>query len=349
VRTRILIEPPDEFLAPDYAIATPVRWVFPGYSAADLARLWEAAGLDSAAQAVLSGCTKVAGAPVATCTVEPPGEFVLGLGRSARTTIYNALAAFPENPDQQEPFRFRASTEDEWFENSGLAPATVANVRRLLYRRGTSLLFSDQDLVLPLLPNRAERLKLVKTLARKSTLLLQLRVTPASDADALAAYWGGGPRRKDVRALLHSLAHRPGGTLIDVAHLLPRFARARLFTYPTVADHAGDANYDCHWTSLNFFNDVPDDRFADAGFVQTTLEQQYAPVNGPHQLGDILVFFRADGKAIHSCVYIADDVVFTKNGSSQVMPWMLMDLADVIAFYPAEPPPVVRAFRRKHL
>jgi hypothetical protein len=48
-------------------------------------------------------------------------------------------------------------------------------------------------------------------------------------------------------------------------------------------------------------------------------------------------------------VYVADDIVFTKNGSSQVMPWMLMDLADVIAFYPSEPPLVVRSFRRKNL
>lgn len=346
VRTRILIEPPDEFLAEDYTTPASVRWVFPGYPADALDRLWTAAGLTAMERRLLAGCTRVDPATGARLVV-PPGEFVLGLSRSARTTIYNALAAFVENPAQQEPFRFRATTEEEWFDHSGLAPTTVATVRRLLYRRGTSLLFSDHDLVLPMLPNRAERLKLVKTLARKSTLLLQLRVTPDSDLEGLAAYWGRGPRRKDVGALLRSLARRPGDTLIDVAHLLPRFPRARLFTYPTMADHAGDTNYDCHWTSLNFFNDAPDHRFADAAVVQATLENDYTVVDGPRELGDILVFFRADGKAIHSCVYVADDVVFTKNGSAQVMPWMLMDLPDVIAFYPSDPPLRVRAFRHR--
>lgn len=348
VYTRILIEPPDEFLADDYTTPRPVQWIFPGYSVPGLAALWGAAGLPEPRQRELIACTQ-RDALHERMVVRPTTELVLELTPAARTTIYSALAAFPENSDQQEPFRFRADNADEWFENSGLAPATIARVQALLYRRGTSLLFSDSDLVLPLLPNRAERLKLVKTLARKSTLLVQLRVAPSSDIDALSRYWGHGPRRKDVHALLQSLARRPGGTLIDVVHLLPRFARSHLFTYADASDHPGDINYDCHWTSLNFFNDPPDPRFADADYVRSTLENGYAQVTDGPLLGDVLVFFRPDGRAIHSCVYVADEIVFTKNGSSQVMPWILMDLPDVLAFYPSDPALTIRVFRRRAL
>ncbi len=344
--TRIVIEPPEEFLASDYATPDAVRWVFPGYDDHRLAQLWDAAGLTGPQRQQLAAGTRRDPASGALVVV-PPADLVLALSAPARTVIYSALSVFPENPDQQEPFRFRAANGAEWFANSGLDPATITLVKSLLYRRGASLLFSDHDLVLPRLPTREERLTLVRTLARKSTVLVQLRVTPRSDIETLSNYWGRGPHRKDVRSLLRSIAHRPEGTLIDISHLLPRFARARIFTYPAASDHAGDVNYDCHWTSLNFFNDPPDNRFADADTVTHVLETEYAPVSGPRLLGDILVFFRPDGKAIHSCVYIADEIVFSKNGSSQVMPWILMALPDVVAFYPSDPPLRVVAYRRR--
>ena len=40
----------------------------------------------------------------------------------------------------------------------------------------------------------------------------------------------------------------------------------------------------------------------------------------------------------HSCVYIADDVVFTKKGTSEMQPWLLMALEQVEAAYPSGKP-----------
>ena len=40
-----------------------------------------------------------------------------------------------------------------------------------------------------------------------------------------------------------------------------------------------------------------------------------------------------NGNAIHSAVYLADDIVFTKNGNNYTQPWMLMHLKDLIAEY----------------
>ncbi len=346
--SRLLIEPPDDFVTARDLAPDPVKWVFTGYTPEVLRDLWRSAGLTEAQVALLDKAAVPGGAPSAI-TLAPTAELILGLSPKARTAIYSALAEFPENPSQNEPFRFRADAAAEWFANSGLSEETIQRVTPLLYRRGTSLLFSDQDVVLPLLASRDQRFKLIKTLARKSTVLLKLRVKSDSDIESLANYWGRGPRTKDLRALLESISHRPRGITIDVAHLLPRFARARLFTYPQPSDHPDDGQHDCHWTCLNFFTDPPDERYADSAVVKATLENEFVRVVGRPTLGDIFVFARPDGKVIHSCVYVADDIVFTKNGSSSVMPWILMNLSDVLAFYPAEPPLTVSAFRRRDL
>lgn len=347
--SRLLIEPPDEFTAEDPGLFAAPEWVFQAYTADRLADLWRTARLDAAQIAALHAATTQRPAPADALIVRPPTDLVLGLSPEARAAIYAALSVFPENPAQNEPFRFRADTADEWFENSNVPPATLALVRRLLYRRGNSLLFSDYAVVMPQIASRTERIRLLKTLARKSTLLVKLRVRPTSDLDTLAEYWGHGPRRKDMRALLESIAHRPGGITIDVAHLLPKFPRSVLFTYPPPPVTPADAHHDCHWTSLNFFNDAPDERFTDTDVVRQTLESGYVPVVGRPRLGDILVFARADDVVIHSCVFVADDIVFTKNGASETMPFILMNLSDVIAFYPADPPLVIRAYRARSL
>lgn len=346
--TRILIEPPDDYIQSSDLEPDALRWVFKGYTRETLAALWHEAGLSPAQIAELEAPASLETTPEAI-VIKPAHPLVLALNREARARIYQALAAFPENPDQNEPFRFRADAIDEWFDHSDLSPDIVADVKRLIYIRGHSALFSDHDVVLPLLPNRAARIQFMTTLSRKSTLLVKLRLTPRSDIEALTAYWGRGPRAKDVGPLLRSMSHRPNGTTLDVAHLLPRFARARLYTYPEPSDHPDDLNHDCHWTSLNFFNDPPDERFADGAVVKRTLEQDYMPIVGRPMFGDVFVLTQPDGTVIHSCVYIADDIVFTKNGYSFSMPWVLMNLSDVVAYYQAGPPLSVRAFRRKDL
>lgn len=341
---RIVIEPPDEFMAEDYTAAPP-RWEFTGFDDTRLEQLWEQAGLPEAWRNQLRDPRKRE-VTAQAIVLHPDETLVAALSPTARTVIYNALARSPGNPLQSEPFRFRAEMVDEWFENSGLSDEVVAQIRRYLYPRGTALLFSDPVLLLPLLPTPADRVRLVKTLARKSTLLLQVRIRPDSDVDRIADYWSTGQRRKDVRPLLHSLARQPGGAVIDIAHLLPRFARSLLYTYPS-PDVPRERSPDCHWTAMNFFNEQPDDGFLDLDYLKRKLETEYAPVEGTPLMGDILILSQTNGDVVHSCVYLAADLVFTKNGQAATVPWTLSTLADLLAFYPAQPPLTVRVFRRK--
>lgn len=341
---RIDIEPPQSYIPLPEMKTESLQWVFKGYSEERLAALWDAAGLSPAQRAALDSPARrmrVGGRIV----LSPDPQVVLELAPAARRTIYTALAEFPENHSQREPFRMRADAAATWFNDSGLPTDIVALAQRLLYERDGNLFFSDEDLVLPRLQSKADRIRLLKTLSRKSALLVQIRVEEHADVEGLAAYWGRTHRAKDVRPLLLSLARRPGGGRIDLAHLLPRLPRALLYTYPMVSANPIDAAHDCHWTSLNFFNDEPDERFAHIEEVKRTLLRDYVPVTDEPRFGDVMVLVQPDGVVVHSCVYLAAGVVFTKNGAAFSVPWLLGKLDAVAAFYSIGPPLETRCFR----
>lgn len=349
VYTRILIEPPEELVGRTQQSSLPVRWTFTGYTPGRINELWQAAGLPAAVVAELNAPENRTYTGDRT-EIRVRHEILRGLTPEARATVYDVLATFPENELQVEPFRFRADLVDEWFRDSGVPEPTVALVKSLLYRRGPAVLFSDLEVVLATIPSLEDRTTLIKTLARKSTLLVRLVLDDQSDLEALADYWGRGLRSKDVRPLLKSLRQRGAVTRIDIAHLLPRFARARLYSYPSAGGgETGLEFMDCHWTVMNFFMLEPDPRYRDINVVSETLQNDYRPVTSRGALGDILLFARPDGSIVHSCIYIADDIVFTKNGTSPASPWILMNLADVLAIYPSKEPFDIQRFRLKSL
>jgi hypothetical protein len=341
---RIVIEPPDEFMASDYN-AAPDTWNFPGFDDARLEQLWQQAALDPDQLRALRH-PRIREASATGIVLRPGQTLVAGLGTESRAIIYNTLAHLPGNSLQNDPFRFRAEMVDEWFVESGLSQEVIARIRQLLYRRGNALLFSDPGLVFPLIHTAGGRVRLVKTLGRKSTLLLKVRIRPDSDIEGIAAYWSTGRRRKEVRPLLNSLSHFPGGMTIDVAHLLPRLARSLLYTYPS-PEVPYERSPDCHWTAMNFFNDQPDDRFSDIEYLKTRLLSDYVQVNGNPTMGDLLLLCKPGDEVIHSCVYVADDIVFTKNGQSAMVPWTLTTLQDLQANYLDDPSLQLRIYRMK--
>lgn len=126
---------------------------------------------------------------------------------------------------------------------------------------------------------------------------------------------------------------------MDVTHLLSAFARKRLYTFPPMSDDPLDPRRDCHWTAFNFFNDPPDDHFCDMHYTEQIVSRDYQQVTGPWRLGDIIVLYHPNGQVMHSAVYLADDLVFTKNGGAKVQPWIYMRLDDMLANYTACCPP----------
>lgn len=345
--TRVVIEPPDSLIpSTELRLAPRPVWFFGGVSPAEFARWWESVPLRPDERAALASPVfwEVGADGI---RVRPSPDLVLGLSLEARTRIYAQLSHFAENPSQATPFRFRADSVDEWLRDGGLSAETLALVKPLVYRRGPSLLFSDIEIVLARIPSQVERVRLVKSLARRTTLMVQLHIHPDTDVDALEAYWGRGQRSRDIGPLLRSLQRRDRTVAIDLIHLLPRAPRQLLYTYP-LPDATGQFPFlDCHWTSINFFSLQPEQKSTDHVAVAATIDRDYYLVTGKPTLGDIIMFARPDNTIIHSCIYLADDLVFTKNGGQSVSPWILMTLADVKAFYPSEEPIELQYYRAK--
>jgi hypothetical protein len=343
---RINIEPPDDFVPLDDRPMPPSRWFFPDHSPAQLSALFEASDLTPEQRTALLDTAAWLVETNGITLVPAPG-LILDLSPGARAQIYSVLARSERNDLQCWPFTFRDGGLDDWFGQSGIADATVALLKRMAYTRGPSLCFSDLPVLFSQVTDPRERQRVVKALSRHSTVLMKLRVYPDSDFKALTAYWGRGRRTKDLGPFLESLTKIPGGITVDLAHLLPPFARKRLNSYPPPAA-PGQHAPDCYWTAWNFFTDPPDDRYFDDTLWRQELQDHCQVVEQP-VLGDLVFLTRPDGVPIHCAVFVADDVVFTKNGANERQPWILMKLEDMLARYPADYPKRVTYFRNTKL
>jgi len=342
---RISLEPPDEFIPADANFFGPTHWFFEGYTPATLREFFGRCGLPAAQLAELANPATWSQKPGGVL-VTPSDDLVLGLDEPARKQIYSALDKSQVNTLHLWPFKSRTDNFDAWFGQAGLSADTLALLKKLTYSRGAYLCFSDIQVVYPRIAGSEERRRLLKWFARTTTLLMKLQVKPGSDVDALADYWAKGQRSKDIEALLDSLTNTPGGMTIDVAHLLLPLARKLLYTFPVPPTDLSGHWPDCNWTAFNFFRDPPDDRFYDFDVCGNELEQNYDKVKQA-TFGDLIVFYRPDGYPIHVVVYIADDVVFTKNGNSTFHPWMLMKWDDLISDYTLDYSPSYIIFHPK--
>jgi hypothetical protein len=68
------------------------------------------------------------------------------------------------------------------------------------------------------------------------------------------------------------------------------------------------------------------------------LKTRYRPVGQSPVFGDLLVMIDSEGEAIHMAVFIAGDIVFTKNGMTPLQPWTLMHIEDMMTHFPTRTP-----------
>jgi hypothetical protein len=198
------------------------------------------------------------------------------------------------------------------------------------------MLFSGLSALLSQLHSYEEKLAFVKAITRQRTMILRLRLAPDSNIDALSDYWGKGCWNTDIRTILQSLSTFPGGTWNNILMVFPPLPTAQIYMYPNIADNPLEGppvNRDCHWTSFNFFRDVADPNFGKPDYIRQELKTSYYPAPGDPRYGDIVLFAKPNGDIIHSAVYIADDICFTKNGNTVIYPWMLSTISDLLKQY----------------
>ncbi|MDB6027243.1 MAG: hypothetical protein JWM68_3466 [Verrucomicrobiales bacterium] len=328
---RITLEPPDHYALESLDYVKGTHWFFKDHSRERLTNYFksltmEPSQMDSLLRAEWRQTTN-------GIWVTPGEDLVLRMDKDVRTKLYALLASFDENGFCHTPFVFRSEMLTERFSHSGLSEKTIDAVKSLMYPKGSLVAFSDIAAVMSMIHDPQEKIHLVKVLSRKSTLMLRLKLTEKSDVPHLLEYWGAGGRAKDLKPLLESLTRVDGGWEIDVAHLLPPFARKRLYTYPSPAKNQTGPSDNCHWTSFNFFSDPTDDRFRDSRQVQKAIDEDYDVVTGDKHFGDVVLLMDSANSILHSAVHIADDIVFTKTGGRENQPWILMKTDDMLPLY----------------
>ncbi len=341
------IEQPEEYVAFEDTSNRVAKWHFAGMTLAQIAATLNNCGPTEAeiAQALSPAKLKVTDTEI---EVRPDDEMVLSLSPEGRTKLYTFLAKNEANHFMRCPY-YIPDTIENHFRASGLNKDIINLIKKLVYTRSRHQYFSDIETALHRIPLEADRLKLLKALSRAPVVLPEIRIRPETDIDLVLSYWGWAPtvRLKDARPLLEGLQRLPDGGSVSLSYLLPAFARERLFTSSLPAKLEKDPSANCHWTTMNFFNAVPDDRFFDGAYVSSYVQDNYYQVARPRCYGDLILILDDDRNAIHSAIYLADDMVFTKNGSNFAQPWTIMRLENLLALYSITEQPKLLIYRMK--
>lgn len=334
--TQIVISPPLELIAADWARDpdSGTYWFFPATTAQIAEAFLSSTGLTREQVSRLMSTARPE-SRIDGLAITPDPDLLRALTPEVRGRIYVQLAKSARNGDHAQAFRYSGDSVESWLGSSSISPATRQLIEPLIYRHGGHLYFADAALARRHIADPEELRRLAKALLRQATLRVRLSVRDASQVSGLAVYWGRGGRRTDIRPLLESLAGAPADRAIDITHLLPEFARSRLYRYPrlTVEDLDRPALANCLWSSLNFFSDAPDDRFLEIGYAVERLKQDYYIVESHFELGDVVAILDENDTLIHTAVHVADNLVFTKNGMSPVAPWVILPLDTVLDYY----------------
>lgn len=311
----------------------PAKWVFEGLSETNLTRFLKSCDLRPREKRLLldkrSWMVSSNG-----CVITPSSELIWVLSHENRGRIYSVLAKSATNYSQSLPFRFALDGFDEKFSQSRLPAEQVERIKSLTYTNAGYLCFADLQAAEGAL-KPGEFNDLVGTLCTVPAYILRLKVNKDSDINGLIKYWGQGGREKLIAPFLSSLARVPGGGAVNVSYLLPPFPRLRLYTYPDTWSDMSASKEDCLFAALNFFNESPDTKLLDQACREKVWSSEYVRIKDEARLGDLVSLLDARDQPFHTCVYIADGFVFTKNGVNPRQPWVLMKITDMLGIYDA--------------
>lgn len=325
------------------------RWTFKGEDLSALPDLFRKAGLPEAfVKALLAPDSQVKEAGLVHLFPAIPD--LEAMTPTTRQMIYRELAKLPENEFCADPVLMTTDTVEEWYGSSKLRPGLISLISKLSYHRGECLAFSDLPLLLNYATSDAEARLIFKAFTRTRALMVHMELNEHTDLPPLLDYWtiGVGIRRKDIEPIMQSIIDTDGVDRLGISHIIPALPRKLLYTYPGAEYARQGILPDCHWTSLNFFNYAPHEYMLDSRLATSAVLENFEPAEPPYHYGDILFFLDSDkGDAFHSCVYLADDMVFTKNGRNSFSPWVIMKIPEVKKIYIHDRNGRVQAYRHK--
>ena len=344
VRT-VYLEAPDTLLA---AVAKPnsvTRWVFEQTTETavreTLLRCEVPAGV---ADRLLAPARRVVSGNV--LSLYPSVDDLTALTPASRSLLYQELAKSAANEYQRDPVYILGGDLEDWLMDAGLSEAQKELFRKLVWKRGEALVFSDIQALLTLAKNSDEVRTTVRAVTRVRCLVVELQLPLKTDRRQFIDYWAAGQTDAPRLTFINAITQRRAPQTVDITHFLPSLLRQRAYTFPEMELGLKGRFPDCHWTSLNFFNLTPKDYYLDTRLAAAQLVENYATVEAPYRYGDVLCFLDG-GEGLHTCVYIADDIVLTKNGDSILAPWALMQIKVVVSIYRRSPAARMQGFGLK--
>lgn len=344
VRT-VYLEPPENILAIVAKPTSVTRWTFEQTTEKGVREIMEKAGLPSAVIGRLLSPTQVV-ASGNSVVVLPKVEDLLALSQEARSALYAELAKSAANEYQRDPVFIHGGDVEDWLAETEITKPQQELLRKLLWRRGSALVFSDIQALLTLAKNSDEVAAVFRTITRVRSLLVELKLPLKEGRAEFIDYWSAGTLNAERAPFLVAITRRRAPQMIDITQFLPTLARRRVYTFPTAAMGLKGRLPDCHWTSLNFFEEEPKDLFLDSAKASEHLLSGYVAIDPPFKFGDVLCFLD-NGEGLHTCVQVADDIVLTKNGESILAPWTFMSLKDLEEIYRRSANTRVQGYRLK--
>jgi hypothetical protein len=200
---------------------------------------------------------------------------------------------------------------------------------------GRKTLFAETAFAMKLAGDPSTKLRTLKALSRSRSLLGRLRVDAETPLEEVAAWWTAGPNRARAMPMLQAALRMRGVDSIDLLHLLPPVPRRLLNTYPELREVINGISPDCYWAAMNFFSETASSRYLDESIPrQYYFVEDFDTVSPPRQFGDVVVLVnRPENRFVHAYVHIADDIVYSKNGSGKFFPHVLMQEEDLLQRY----------------
>ncbi len=346
------IAAPDELIPVRSLESGGTHWVFRNSARSEVSQLLESAGVSSELRDRLLS-PSVAQMKGVDLEMSPTPGMIMELPDKARFTVYRALAQFPAN---RSAFSFiHKDTVHDRFDNSGVSEDTLSLFHKFCCEHGDYLVLGGLPALLSQIPDYDEKIRFMKALTRQKTMLVRLRITPGSDVKELVKYWGKGRWAPKVRTLLDSIDRVPGSTFVGLTAMMPPLPASQLYFYPLAQNVAAPRStqaHDCHWTSLNFFQDPSETMPVDPESFVAEVSGSYFPISGDPAFGDLLTLSKPDGEIVHSAIFIADEIVYTKNGATPIFPWTFSTVPDLLRQYSFHAPDgqqlTLRFFRNKN-
>lgn len=337
-RLPFTFEPDLHAVSPADCPETPRPWAFPRTDLAGVRQRLRALDVPAALVGPLVDATTC---DASGCTVRPEVLQVLALSSRVRAGLHRDLVRNGGNPwARSVPVRTRQAFEAS-LAASGLPAKVQEEIAALWIPWGEVLALPDPAPVCRGLSDDARR-RVARFVAGTDTFLARVLVPVDADLERMTAFWQGARRFTGVRSLFASLAVPPCGGRLDVAHVLPAFARKRVGRLPQSDEAGGDAL----WFALNFFEAAPRKEWMSPGQADEVLGLRWReiPVDSA-TLGDLLRFSVDDVAAVG--LVVAGDLLITRFGGERFDPWVLSERRSILRELEPLGTVTVQAFRRR--